>query len=101
MIAFIKAQNMFGIGTSELLIVLLIALLVFGPKEIPKIARTLGRGMRELQRAKEELRQTIYTETEDEEEEETTTKALENKGTETNKDTKGVDSTSDNMDIKA
>ncbi|GBD39005.1 Sec-independent protein translocase protein TatA [bacterium HR37] len=102
MIAFIKAQNMFGIGTSELLIILLIALLVFGPKEIPKIARTLGRGMRELQRAKEELRQTIYTEIEDEEEE-TTPKALENKETETNtnKDTKGVDSTSDNTDTKA
>ncbi|GIW48363.1 MAG: hypothetical protein KatS3mg078_2240 [Deltaproteobacteria bacterium] len=100
MIAFIKAQNMFGIGTSELLIILLIALLVFGPKEIPKIARTLGRGMRELQRAKEELRQTIYTEIEDEEGE-TTPKVLENKETETNKDTKGVDSTSDNTDIKA
>jgi sec-independent protein translocase protein TatB len=100
-IAFIKAQNMFGIGTSELLIILLIALLVFGPKEIPKIARTLGRGMRELQRAKEELRQTIYTEIEDEEEGKTTPKALENKEAETNKDIKGVDSTSDNTDTKA
>jgi sec-independent protein translocase protein TatB len=59
---------MFGIGTSEILIILLIALLVLGPKEIPKIARTLGRGMRELQRAKDELRQTIETEIEDEEE---------------------------------
>jgi sec-independent protein translocase protein TatB len=59
---------MFGIGTSELLIILLIALLVLGPKEIPKIARTLGRGMRELQRAKDELRQTINTEIQEEEE---------------------------------
>ncbi|MBI2486910.1 MAG: twin-arginine translocase TatA/TatE family subunit [Deltaproteobacteria bacterium] len=59
---------MFGIGTSELLIILLIALLVLGPKEIPKIARTLGRGMRELQRAKDELRQTISTEVEEEKE---------------------------------
>jgi len=43
---------MFGIGTTEILIVLVIALLLLGPKEIPKIARTIGRGMRELERAK-------------------------------------------------
>lgn len=57
---------MFGIGTSEVLIVLVIALLVLGPKEIPKVARALGRAMRELQRAKDELRQTIELEAEDE-----------------------------------
>lgn len=50
---------MFGIGTTEVLIVLVIALLLLGPKEIPKIARTIGRGMRELERAKDELKQTI------------------------------------------
>ena len=50
---------MFGIGTSEILIILVIALLVLGPKEIPKIARTLGRGMRELERAKNELKSAI------------------------------------------
>ncbi|MCL4245934.1 MAG: Sec-independent protein translocase protein TatB [Candidatus Dadabacteria bacterium] len=50
---------MFGIGTSEILIILVIALLVLGPKEIPKIARTLGKGMRELERAKNELKSSI------------------------------------------
>ncbi len=50
---------MFGIGTSEILIILVIALLILGPKEIPKIARTLGRGIRELERAKNELKETI------------------------------------------
>jgi len=49
----------FGIGTSEILIIMVIALLVLGPKEIPKIARTLGRGMRELERAKNELKSSI------------------------------------------
>jgi len=39
---------MFGIGTSEILVILLIALLILGPKEIPKVARTIGRGLREL-----------------------------------------------------
>lgn len=55
---------MFGIGTSEILIILLIALLVLGPKEIPKIAKTLGRGLRELERAKNELRNSIEFEDE-------------------------------------
>jgi len=58
---------MFGIGTAEILIVLVIALLLLGPKEIPKIARTLGRGMRELERAKDELKQSIEFEAEKDE----------------------------------
>ncbi len=58
---------MFGIGTTEVLIVLVIALLLLGPKEIPKIARTIGRGMRELERAKDELKESIEFEAEKDE----------------------------------
>ncbi len=58
---------MFGIGTSEILIILLIALLILGPKEIPKVARTIGRGLRELQRAKDDLSKTIEFEMNEEE----------------------------------
>jgi Tat protein translocase TatB subunit len=65
---------MFGIGTGEILIVLVIALLLLGPKEIPKIARTLGRGMRELERAKDELKQSIEFEAEKDEAESKKTK---------------------------
>ena len=50
---------MFGLGTAELLIILFIALVVLGPKELPKVARTLGRGIRELQRAKDDIKKTI------------------------------------------
>ncbi|HLE26046.1 MAG TPA: Sec-independent protein translocase protein TatB [Thermodesulfobacteriota bacterium] len=60
---------MFGIGTSEILIILLIALIILGPKEIPKIARTLGRTMREFQRVTDELKHTIDSEIEVDEEE--------------------------------
>ncbi|MBN2029767.1 twin-arginine translocase TatA/TatE family subunit [bacterium] len=42
---------MFGISTSELLIVLLVALLVFGSKQLPQIARTLGKAWRDFQKA--------------------------------------------------
>ena len=62
---------MFGIGTSEILIILLIALLVLGPKEIPKIARTLGRGLREIERAKDELKESIEFEVEESDKKET------------------------------
>lgn len=55
---------MFGIGTSELIIIFIIAIIILGPKEIPKIARTLGKGMRELQRAKDELKKNIEFEDE-------------------------------------
>jgi len=38
----------FGIGIWELLILLLVLLLVFGPKRLPEIGRSLGKGMREF-----------------------------------------------------
>jgi len=48
---------MFGIGFQELLIILVVALLVFGPKRLPELARSLGRGVAEFRRASSELRQ--------------------------------------------
>lgn len=38
----------FGIGIWEILILLLVLLLVFGPKRLPEMGRSLGRGMREF-----------------------------------------------------
>ncbi len=38
----------FGIGIWELLILLLVILLVFGPKRLPEMGRSLGKGMREF-----------------------------------------------------
>ena len=38
----------FGIGATEIIILLLVALLVFGPKRLPEIGRSLGKGMREF-----------------------------------------------------
>ncbi len=39
---------MSGIGPMELVIVLVIALLVLGPKKLPEVGRSVGRGMREF-----------------------------------------------------
>jgi Tat protein translocase TatB subunit len=55
---------MFGIGMPELMLIFVLALLVFGPKELPRIARTLGKAMAELRRASDELRDGIQREIE-------------------------------------
>ena len=53
---------MFGIGMSELIIILLIALIVVGPKKLPELAKALGRGFAEFKRAANEARSTIDAE---------------------------------------
>lgn len=42
---------MFGIGTPELLVILIVALVVLGPKRLPEVAKALGKGLAELRRA--------------------------------------------------
>lgn len=53
---------MFGIGMPELLIIFVIALLVFGPKELPRIGKTIGRAMAEFRRASDDLKEGIQRE---------------------------------------
>lgn len=52
---------MLDIGLQELLLILVIALLVFGPKRLPELGRAVGRAMREFKRASDEFRSTIET----------------------------------------
>ena len=46
---------MFGIGTTELLVILFIILLVFGSKKLPELAQGLGKGIREFKKASNEI----------------------------------------------
>jgi len=46
---------MFGIGTTELLVILFIILLVFGSKKLPELAKGLGKGINEFKRASQEI----------------------------------------------
>lgn len=53
------------IGTTELLVVLLVALLVFGPRKLPELGRSLGRTLNQLRAASEDFKRTWETETRD------------------------------------
>lgn len=50
------------LGFTEILFVLVLALLLFGPRRLPELGRTLGRGLAEFRRASTDLRATIEDE---------------------------------------
>jgi TatA/E family protein of Tat protein translocase len=52
---------MLDIGFQEIVVLMVIALLVFGPDKLPELGRRLGRAMREFRRASDEFRTTIET----------------------------------------
>src|SRR5262245_27998157 len=52
---------MFDIGLQELVVIFVLALIVFGPKNLPQLGRSLGRAMREFRKASDEFRSTIET----------------------------------------
>jgi sec-independent protein translocase protein TatB len=53
---------MFNIGPGELVVILILALVLLGPKRLPEVARTVGKGMRELRRATEGIKETVEAE---------------------------------------
>ncbi len=55
---------MFGVGMWELVLILVVALLVFGPNKLPELARQLGRGLAEFRRASSELQRSMMETTE-------------------------------------
>ncbi len=53
---------MFDIGMQELIIIFIVALLVFGPKKLPELGKTLGKGIAELKRSMHGIKEQVDSE---------------------------------------
>lgn len=56
---------MFGLGIPELIVIFVIALLVFGPKKLPDLGKSIGRAMAEFKKASDEFQDSVKNEMRD------------------------------------
>jgi sec-independent protein translocase protein TatA len=59
----------FNVGPAEILVVLLIALIVFGPKRLPEIGKTVGKGLREFRQATQDVKDELSRTMDDDDDE--------------------------------
>lgn len=50
---------MFGIGMGEFILILIVGLIIFGPKNLPELGKTLGKGLKEFRKAQAALSATL------------------------------------------
>ncbi len=57
-------MNIFGIGLPEMAVILVVALLIFGPKKLPEIGSSLGKTIRSFQKASKDFENEFHREAE-------------------------------------
>ncbi|MEH1892567.1 MAG: TatA/E family twin arginine-targeting protein translocase [Nostoc sp.] len=72
-------MNIFGIGLPEMAVIMVVALLIFGPKKLPEIGRSVGKTIRSFQEASKDFQNEFQKEAEQLEETVKTTAELEPK----------------------
>lgn len=72
-------MNIFGIGLPEMAVIMVVALLIFGPKKLPEIGRSLGKALRGFQEASQDFQEEFKKEASELEESVKTTAQLESK----------------------
>jgi sec-independent protein translocase protein TatB len=50
---------MFGLGITEIVLILVVALLFLGPDKLPEVAKSLGKGLREFRKITDDVRDTV------------------------------------------
>ena len=70
-------MNIFGVGLPEVTVILILALLIFGPKKLPELGKQLGKTLKSLKKASNEFQNEIDQVMNDDDEKEDMPKTLE------------------------
>ncbi|WP_321403277.1 Sec-independent protein translocase protein TatB [Maridesulfovibrio sp.] len=57
-----KGINMFGIGSTELIVILVVALILIGPQKLPELIKNLGKGLSEVKKMSNDVKSTLDAE---------------------------------------